>query len=248
MQNYPYLVESVDNALRLLLMLQRNPELRLSEAADELGVARSTVHRLLATLRHRGFVTQGEDKLYHPGPALCRFGVPRRSHGELKDAARPHLRWLNKQVGETVHLMVRTGREVRFLDSIEGAQALRVGSRIGVTLPAHLTSGGKALLADLPPAELGELLRADHEGPPIADADRLLRELDAVRRRGFGLNNGESEPGLTAVGMCLRDNENRAVAALAVSAPSVRFRRGHIPATLDLLKTAVQRTRSDLAW
>ncbi|WP_199856759.1 IclR family transcriptional regulator [Nocardia suismassiliense] len=242
MENFPYRVESVDNALRLLLMLQRNPQLRLSDAADELGIARSTAHRLLTTLRNRDFVTQGADKLYRPGAAMYRFGTPRNSWHTLVDAVRPHLRWLAAQLGETAHLVVRDGSDVRFLDSVESERPLQVGSRIGVVFPAHLTSGGKALMAELPEPQLAEVLASRR----VADPSTVRRELNTVRRCRFGMNNGESEPGVTAMGMCLRDSGNHCTAALTVSTPTMRFRRAQIPAIAKLLTTATQRAHADL--
>ncbi|MBZ4019436.1 transcriptional regulator [Streptomyces purpurogeneiscleroticus] len=245
-------LESVDNALTLLLLLRRQGRVRLSEAADHLGVARSTAHRLLATLRGRGFAVQGTDKAYRPGPALYRLGMSRRSEYELLETARPHMLWLNDRLGETVHLMVRIGAEVRFLHSIEGTHALRVGSRIGAVLPAHLASGGKALLAELTVAELAEIRTAAasaasaQQGPDEAaaqgfDPEALHRSLAPVRRRGYAINSGDTERGVSAVGAAVHEPGGQAVAALTVSAPSLRFTRVRMGEVATVLREAVHR-------
>ncbi|WP_328890974.1 IclR family transcriptional regulator [Streptomyces sp. NBC_00316] len=239
-------LESVDNALHLLLLLREHGRIRLSEAADSLGVARSTAHRLLSTLRNRGFAVQGVDKAYRPGPALYRLGLSARTDYELVEAARAPMLQLNEAVGETVHLMVRTGVQVRFLHSVEGAHALRVSSRAGALLPAHLASGGKALLAELTEGELGELYAADGsagegDSPEAAvEAGALHRRLDGVRRAGFAVNTEGTERGITAVGAAVHDAGGRAVAALAISAPSLRLPRSRLPEAATALREAVR--------
>ncbi|MER5180664.1 IclR family transcriptional regulator [Streptomyces sp. NPDC002896] len=239
-------LESVENALTLLLLLRKNGRLRLSDAADHLGVARSTAHRLLATLRGRGFAVQGADKAYRPGPALYRLGMSQRSEYELVETARPHMLWLNGKLGETVHLVVRAGAEARFLHSIEGTHALRVGSRAGAVLPAHLASAGKALLADLSVAELAEIYGAKGDQGEETDPETLHRRLAAVRRRGYAINIGDTERGLSAVGAAVREPGGRAVAALTVSAPSLRFTRTHLDEAAAVLLEAVRRMEAAL--
>jgi IclR family transcriptional regulator, acetate operon repressor len=238
-------LESVDNALSLLLLLRQDGRLRLSDAAEALGVARSTAHRLMTTLRNRGFAVQGADKAYRPGPALYRLAMAQRSDDELIETARPHMVWFNAQLGETVHLMVRTGTQVRFLHSIEGSHALRVGTRVGTCLPAHLASGGKALLAALSTAELDEVYAAVPDAT-IGDLADLRRKLAAVRRGGYALNMGETERGISAVGAAVREPGGRAIAALSVSVPTLRLPRTRVPEVAAVLRDAVARMESAL--
>jgi IclR family transcriptional regulator, acetate operon repressor len=251
MQNAPpYAIESVDNALKLLVLLQRRGQLRVSDAAADLGVARSTAHRLLAMFRYRGFATQNSDKSYSPGPVFARAGFGARAPLDIRAVSRPHLEWLNGRLDETVHVMVLAGTDVAFIGSVEASQALRVGSRAGFTMPAHLTSGGKALLAELTAGELAAIFPG---GPPAdtrfgsADLAGFHRALQTVRRRGYGVNLGESERGIHAVGACVHGPGRRAVAALTVSAPSVRLPRSRIPEIAEALQAAVRRVEADLA-
>jgi DNA-binding IclR family transcriptional regulator len=233
-------LDSVDNALRLLLLLRRDGVLRVTQVAEELGVAHSTAHRLLASLRHRGFVVQDAGRAYRPGPACAELGSAAYVLG-LAPLVREHLERLNADIHETVHLVVRTGREVRFIDGVEGTQVLRVGSRTGMVLPAHRTSGGKALLAELPPA--GVLLL--YEGDPALET--LPRELATTRRRGYGLNVEESERGVVALGVAVHDAEGRAVAAVTVAAPTARFRRQDLVGVLPALRAAAEAIDGELA-
>ncbi len=243
MENAPaYAIESVDNALQLLLLLRRDGSLRVSTAAAELGVARSTAHRLLAMLRYRNFVVQEQDRTYKPGPAFAVLGL--MGAVSLTAIARPHLDWLCAQVHETVNLMTLCGDDIRFTDSAEGRQVLRVGSRTGVVLPAHRTSGGKVLLAELRRSELME--RHPELDPDSPEMSSLFRALTLTRRRGYGTNFEESEPGVTAIAVAVRNAEGVAVAALSISAPTVRFRRAQIVELLPVARAAADRIRNDL--
>lgn len=244
-QNNPYLVEAVDRALVLLSLLAERGQLSVTEAGQELGVAPSTAHRLLATLCHRDFAVQGDKRRYRPGPGLLRAkprGIP-----TLPDRLRPYLEELYGTVGETVHLMTRIGAEVLFVDGIEGTQSLRVGLRTGLRMPAHRTSGGKAMLADLNPAEVEELhvtapTRSGIEDPAPST---LRRELDAVRRNHFGFNHDESEPGVTAVGASL-GVVGEQPAAFAVALPTARMETVGMDALADELVRVCRRVREEV--
>jgi IclR family transcriptional regulator, acetate operon repressor len=244
MENHapPYPIQSVDYALQLLLILKRDGVLRVSEAAAELGVARSTAHRLISMLRFRGFVEQARDRTYRAGSAFADLGGGPNAATALLGIARPHLVRLTEKAGETSNLMIRVGADVQFIDSIESKKALRVGSRVGVRLAARLTSGGKVLLADLPFEEVALL----HPGLADDDLGTLKRTLAAVRRQGFGTNVQESERGVVAAGMAVRGMDGSAIAAVTLSAPTVRFNRGKVADVLPALTDTVEGIRSDI--
>jgi DNA-binding IclR family transcriptional regulator len=232
MQNNPaYPVGAADTVLRALLLLNEAGELRLSDAAARLGVAKSTAHRMLAMLMLHGLAEQDGRRIYRPGPALCRIGGSSGPPPDLITAAHPVLRRLAATLRETTHLMVLEGNGVRFVDGVEGPQTLRVGPRTGMLLPAHATSGGKALLAELPQDQLAALYphglpRGDTAA--LTDYAQLCRELAVTRRRGYGSNIEESEHGVSAVGAVVRVGGGRAVAAIAAAAPTSRCRQSRL--------------------
>ncbi|WP_244204422.1 IclR family transcriptional regulator [Streptomyces africanus] len=239
-----YPVSAAGNALRVVRLLHELDELRVMDVADRLGVARSTAHRILAMLIFEGFAAQDRHKVYRPGPALQAI---RGSHTapppDLITIAHPHLLRLADAVRETTHLMVLEGNGARFLDGVEGPQALRVSYRTGTLLPAHATSGGKAMLAALPADRLRALypngLPEDRARAP-KDFESLMNELVSVRRHGYALNLQESERGVHAVGACVRDHAGTVVAAVAVAAPSVRCTRARLTELSRPLLTAVR--------
>src|SRR4029453_19321716 len=153
----PYPIEAVDNALQLLQLLRDDGSVRLKDAAEELGVAPSTAHRLLAMLIYRGFPVQDETRRYLPGPAMGVGPAGLNWTRLLRTLAQPHLELLAERLNETVNLMVRVGTKVRFLTTVEGSNILRVGDRQGSVMPASKASGGKAILAELDPEMVRKL-------------------------------------------------------------------------------------------
>ena len=240
MKNAPsYTIASVDSALLLATALQVEGPLSVSEAAERLGVARSTAHRLLAMLVYRDFAEQLPDRRYGPGPVL-RGDLPQGPVARLREVALPHLRRVVDALGETANVMVLAGSDVRFVGTVECDHILRVGDRTGRTLPVHLSSGGKAVLAGLDRDELAAFL--DPLGH--AAAARLERELRTVRRRGFAVNDQETETGLTAVGVAVPDPEGAVRAALSLAVPTARYSRDRLPgwgAALGAAAAAVSR-------
>jgi DNA-binding IclR family transcriptional regulator len=244
-----YPVKSVDNALRLLDLLGERQQLSLGEAAAHLGVAKSTAHRLLAELLYRGFAVQDGHRAYRRGPRLAPTVPPNTTLRSLTTVARPYLHELRRSVNETVHMMVLEGNSVRFVDGVEDEHALRVGLRVGVLLPAHCTSGGKALLAELPPPVLHSFYPRDLPSAPgdaIRDLPSLQRHLASVRRRGYATNINESKRGMSAVGVCVRTSAGEAIAACAFSVPNARSSPARLRGLADVLQHAATQMSRDL--
>jgi DNA-binding IclR family transcriptional regulator len=247
----PYAIESVDNALRILQRLRDTGQVRVSGVAAELGIARSTAHRLLAMLVYRDFAVQAEDRSYRPGPAIAAEPLRGEPAQRLRQVMRPHMEALCDQVAETINLVVLLGTQTRFLHTVESAQVLRVGDRQGTILPAWKTSGGKALLAELPDARLTALLRGASGRPPegmtAAERRSLVNQLRLVRDQGYAENIEESESGVCAIGLCVRDKAGDPVAALSVSAPSVRYTPDRSRMFLKELRTTVTTAQADIS-
>jgi DNA-binding IclR family transcriptional regulator len=223
-----YPISSVDNALRLLQLFRERQSVRLTEACAYLDVAHSTAHRLLAMLVHHGFVTQDPTtRAYRPGPTLVEIGLAVVQKMDIRLQVRPILEKLAGEFEETVHLTVMEGTQVRYLDAVESERALRVVARTGNLLPAHCTSAGKVLLAELSPARLHELYpqtklqtQTSHS---LASMRSLEAALDDVREHGYATNYEESEDGVGSVAIALHDQTGRAVAAIAVAVPVSRL-------------------------
>lgn len=213
-----YPIESVRNALLLLLMLRERPELRLSDCARELGVARSTAHRLLGMLEHYEFVSRNASgRGYRAGPALLALGLAAVGDLDVRARARPYLERLRDELDETVSLIVLDGHRVRFVDAVESARPLRVAGRVGLELPAHRTSAGVAILAAMHPEQCAAHLAAN--APDDAAAEELVQ---TARERGYALVYNESDIEIAAVGVAVPGDASRGRAGIAVAAPAGR--------------------------
>ncbi|GAA0385015.1 IclR family transcriptional regulator [Acrocarpospora corrugata] len=223
-----YPIESVSNALRLLLMLRDEPQIRLTQASAALGVALSTAHRLLAMLEYHGFVRNDESlRAYVAGPALTDIGLAVVQKMDIRRAARPILEQLRAESGETVHLAALDGVSVLFLDCVESSRELRATARTGRALPAHCTAVGKAILAAFTNDELDRLYPAD-DLPPRTDRSirtraELRKELRDVRQRDYASNIGESEALLGSVAVSLPHQIRGRFVGISLAAPLNRL-------------------------
>ncbi|GLV50067.1 IclR family transcriptional regulator [Thermobispora bispora] len=243
----PYRVESVDRAMQLLALVLDRGELSATEAAAELGVAPSTAHRILTTMRDRGFLAQDDRRLYHPGPMLGRARNSWFDHRSVIELLRPVLHKLYASIGETVHLMTLVGTDVRFIDGIEGTHGLRVGLRTGMLVPAYCSSGGKAMLAALPDREVRALHAGGLRPWPGREkitVEELLGELAQVREEGgVAYNIEETEKGVSAVGVAVLAPDKTPLVGIAVAIPSARFDDLREVVVPQLLKARDEATR-----
>lgn len=235
---------SVGNALELLRLLQERDLLRVSDAAKELGVARSTAHRLLASLREHGFAAQDGDRSYILDPRQ------KLGHGMLKaeslaPIARPHLEWLVAQTNESAHLIAPEGRMVQVIDSVEGTQMLRVGSRVGVLIPAHEAAAGILFLSGISIEKLAAIYT---DGPPPDSGAGTIADFHASLQvsRPYALSLGRAERGVNSLAMLVTDQNNRRLAAVALSAPAFRMPPKGMPQAAALVRECVQRIQASI--
>jgi DNA-binding IclR family transcriptional regulator len=236
----PYLIGSVDKALTVLRLLRDRGPTGVSELGAELDVARSTAHRILGTLMHHGFVEQDRlTRAYRLGPFLTERGVESAVTAALRDLAMPHLHALSHAFRETVQLMVLEGANSRFVDGVSGDRPLNTTVRAGSIIPAHATAGGKVLLAELTDSDVRSLFRDGLAGitsRTIPTVPKLLRQLAIIREKGYSVNDGESEDGISAIAVPVPRPSRAATAAVALSMPSVRMRPENVPAMATKLR------------
>jgi DNA-binding IclR family transcriptional regulator len=227
-----YPIESVDNALRLLLQFHKHQSLSVTDAARVIGVSASTAHRLLAMLQYRGFVQQDPaTREYVPGGALADLGLAVVGDVDIRARARPFLEHLRDELDETVHLAVLRGNHVLFLDGVETDRPLRAGVITGRLIPAHAVISGKALLATYAPARVRALypnarIAAADASPPM-QRDQLEAELEVIRDQGYATTRAAPPRDhelteLSAVAAVVKGATGAANAAIVVTAPVSR--------------------------
>lgn len=234
-----YFVQSVDNTLRLLQLLRDLGEIRVKDAAMELGISPSTVHRLMSMLVFRGFAVQDESRTYFPGPSIGVRPIRMEGTRELHSVVKRHLTALRDDVGETAYCMILVGRSIRFILTVESSYPAHAGDRHGLVLPAEGSAGGKAILSALRPEELARLFApANHPAMTEAAYERLCMRLRLVRSRGYALSVEEVESGIVSVAVPLRGNGKHPPAAVSISSPPSHLKKVVAPAILERLMSA----------
>ena len=236
-----YPIESVNNALKLLTLLQDRPSIGVTEAAQILGVAPSTAHRLFQMLRYHELVDQDStSRSYRPGPALIHLGMSILRRFDLRTIARPHLAQLADVTQETVHLSILEASKILVIESIESTQVVRVGTRLGMTFPAHDSTSGRVLLAALPKERLESFypnprIPLTRTGSPTSRA-QLFKLLEKIRADGFSVRVGETADDVANMAVPIIDHSGDVRAAIGIAIPISRFRHEKVPHLLDLMR------------
>jgi IclR family acetate operon transcriptional repressor len=182
-----------------------------------------TIHRLLRTLVSLGYARQEPNRQYALGPRLAWLGEA--ASRLVESWATPHLRQLADLTEETASYAVLDGTDVVYVAQAPGRQSMRMVNEIGHRLGIHCTATGKAILAALPPDKAAKLIHDTefhiYTHRTITSADALVREVEAVRERGYALDVGEQEIGVSAVAVALPDGASRG--AVSVSGPQARM-------------------------
>ncbi len=225
--------------------------LGVTQLATTLGYDKSQVSRTLRVLHEHGLVDRDAGtKAYRLGPRILSM-AGRSSLAALLTAADPLLKGLARGLGERTHLSVLQGSEVLTLLSESPQRAVEATGWVGMTVPIHCTSSGRALLFDHGRDELDSLVtNADLRrlGPNApTTVDELHRRLVVARGRGFALVDEEFEEGLVAAAAPVRDLRSRVVAAVNVSAPKFRF-GDRIEAACPEIKRTADLLSQHLGW
>src|SRR3954454_5169409 len=218
-------VQVISRAAKILRALRNHPKgLSLSQISKEVGMARSTVQRIVTTLEQERFVTSASSNGgYRLGAEIAMLAAA--VHSDLREEIRPFLIKLSHQVNETVDLSVLDNGKVLFVDQIIAPHPLQATSQPGASFPLHCTANGKAILASLPIAEFEKLLPEQlkrYNDKTITSRDELLKELEAVRKDGVAFAREEHIHGICAVGAVVFDSMGN-LNAVSIPLPSTRF-------------------------
>lgn len=222
-------VASVSNAIRILnLLASHQSGLGVSEIARTVGLGKSTVHTLLATLRAEEYVEKSPDgSKYHLGLGAFHIGAAAVPGVPADGRLMPLLWTLAEETGEAVSLAIAHHADAVIVQRIESQRLLRAEIRVGTRMPLHSSASGKSLLSQMSDDTIRSLYPHDElpqlSPDTISSRDALLAELDQVRQRGHAVNRGEYAGGVIGVATWVRGRGNRAPLALSVAGPSHRF-------------------------
>lgn len=219
-------VKSADNLFAVLDAVHELEGGGVTDVADYLDIAKSTVYDHLQTLVEHEFLIK-DGSTYHVGLTCLHYGMQAKNRTELADVARPSLEQMADETGEIAWIMVEEYGNGVYLEKAMGDRAVQPYGEIGKRVPLHNIASGKAILAHLPEQRIREIV-AENPLPEqtentLSDVDELLAELETVRERGYALNDGETFEGFRAVASPVIDDEEL-LGSVVVSGPENRFR------------------------
>jgi len=240
-------VQSIDRALQLLEHLaDAGGSLRLAELEAASSLPLPTIHRLLKSLVHNGYVRQDPSRRYTLGPRLIRLGET--AGRELGSWAKPRLAELVAEIGETANMALLEGDAVVYVAQVPSAHSMRMFTEVGRRVPAHCTGVGKALLSQLGDQQVLELLRRTgmtaQTPRTVTDPGALLAELNEVRVQGWAVDDAEQEVGVRCVAVPVAGAPTQA--ALSVSGPSGRITGGRVAEIAPILQRVAAGLTTDL--
>jgi DNA-binding IclR family transcriptional regulator len=221
-------IRAVDRALDILLCFtKQTPRLTMTQIAEQVGMNKSTVHRLLGTLEKKRFVQRDPSTgLYQLGIRVLQMVYLTMEHNNLRQYASPFLRSLCEQHRETITLSILDNADVVFLDVIESTQRVKLAASTGQHLPAFATAAGKAILAYLPEQTVNEILGQGmqlYTSKTIQSLEVFKNALHQIRVQGFSISEQEFEDGINAVAAPIRDPNGLPIAAITVAGPAYRL-------------------------
>ena len=240
--------QSLTRALNLLARLSETPSgLSLTDLSYQLGMPTATVHRLLSTFEEFDFVEQhAEQGLWFVGLKAFTVGNAFLHRRDFVASARPHMRALVDQCGETVNLGVIDDGEAVFISQVESREVMRMIVRLGSRSPIHASGVGKALLANMSEQGLTHILQqrglARYTERSIDNPTQLRDELQRIRQLGYALDDEEHAIGLRCVASAIFDENGQALAAISLSGPKARVTDGR----LDELGIAVRQSADEI--
>ncbi len=234
-------------ALRLFALLEviasKERFTSLPALAEQTGLPKATLHRMLQQLETGGLLQRSNDGRHlAPGTRLRRMAEQVLLNDVYHGARHAVLRRLVEELGESCNLTALSGHEVIYLDRAETATPLRFYLHPGSRVPAHSSASGKLLLAQLAPSQRRRLLEhvplQAHTPRTITTLERLEEELAQVRQQGYALDHEEFLPGLMCVAVLVPSPHGRSNLCVAVQAPILRLDLEKVPATLPALQRA----------
>jgi IclR family transcriptional regulator, acetate operon repressor len=204
----------------------------LAAVAHKVGMHPTTTLRMLESLRARGMVRLSDDGRYEVGPATLELGKSFLGRISISRFAQEAVEALAAKVDETASVGVLDEGQVLYIAIAQGQQEFGIQSLPYARHPLHCTALGKALLADLPPQRVEELLGASPLEPltpnTITDCGRLRAELASVAARGYAVDDEERMPGVLCIAAPVRDHSGKAAGAISASGPAFRMRRAGV--------------------
>ena len=239
----PSLIQSVSRAVAILRCFADTQEVGLTDLARQTNLHKSTVAGIVNTLKYEGILeSDGNNGSLHLGTELVRISA--NAKRDLKEIAKPFMKDLLMQTGETISLAARNGTNIVFLEQVESPHSLKFSTRLGGCYPFYCTGMGKAIFSCLP---MEEAEKAYYSSKPVTLTKNTCKTFDELRDKliqakanGYAIDNCEWEADLRAVAAPILNKSGYPVAALSVSGPSSRVSEAKIAEFTPFVKRTAQ--------
>jgi IclR family transcriptional regulator, acetate operon repressor len=240
-------VQSIERAFGLLeAMADHGGMMGLSELAAESGLPLPTIHRLVRTLVDLGYLRQEPSRRYVLAPKLIRLGES--SSRMLAVWARPHLERLVDELGESANLAMLDGDQIVYVAQAQSRHSMRMFTEVGRRVLPHCTAVGKAVMADMPPEEVHDILRRTgmpkHTENTVDDPDEFAHQLQVAAEKGYATDEGEQEVGVRCVAVAVPNAPSRL--AISISGPTARMTQALVKRAVPLLTESAAALSADL--
>lgn len=240
MEDRKITVRAVERALDILMCFTKSHELALTEISSLIGLHKSTVHRLIATLEEKGFVVRDSrtDK-YRLGMKIWELSTHLSHSDDPAVKLLPAMESLRDKLGETVSLYLRDGAERIRIQAVQSNQAVRRVAQVGTRLPLSVGASSKVLVAYASASDQEELLNKP-DWPDTVDKEQYRRQLAEIVEKGYAISIEEREPGAAAVAVPIMDRSGKIAAALSMSGPVSRLSAEKLREYAPVLKEAAR--------
>ena len=216
-------LQSLARGLQILEKMANAPDgIGITDLAEEFGIDKGSISRLMQTLANYGFAEKDErTRKYILGPQIVRLSRAVLMRMPLREAAKPYLQMLVDQTGECAHLAILAKGEALYLDEVESSSALRVSTDVGTLAPLYCTALGKIFLA-FSSAPLPEKIQS-YTFRTITEPTLIRHHIEQVKSLGYAMDDEEYHPGVRCIAVPVLDYRNRCVAAIGISGPTSRL-------------------------
>lgn len=236
-------VKSLETAFEIINELEALDGAGVTELAEEMGLAKSTVHDHLTTLESNRFLVK-DNGIYRVGLRFLDHGGRARNRLEVYQTAKPEIEKLAEKTGELVNLVVEEDGLGVYIDYAKGEDAVNIDTYLGKHEPLHSTAFGKTILANIPTSRVDEIV--ERHGLPgetdrtITSREALDERLETVRENGYALDTEERLQGLCCVAAPIKTGDIDVAGAISISGPAGRLQGSKLRSELadEVMRTA----------
>ena len=248
------IVQSIERALTILeVVAEHNNGLGITEISNIIDLHKSTIHRILSTLIYKGYIIQDPTTLkYRTTLKLYELGYKRVANTDLLTASKPYTKMLKEFTNEVVHLVVRDGNEIVYIDKVEAENTITMLSTIGRRNPLYCTSVGKAILSYLDMEELVKIWKSSKiiKKTPntITNLEYMVEELKQIKDLGYAVDEEEDEIGIRCVGSAILNKNGEVEGAVSISGPTMRITKDLVNIYGEQVKNCALQISKELGY